>query len=116
MRCAALICGLSVALYGCAAGPRVPAITRSMDMDNGVGSQFGNYEMLPAGETHDAAGDRCVLFNWDRPLNKNWAIRYSTQSCESKEHPIWMNTTAYTRSVIPLSQSNLKNNPNADAP
>lgn len=106
----ALIGGLSLVLYGCAMTPNAPTVAPSMDMNNGIGSQFGNYEMLPAGETHDAAGDRCVTFNWDRPLNLRYAIRYSTQSCESKEHPVWMNTTPYNRSVIPLSQSNLKDN------
>src|SRR6185437_126051 len=77
------------------------------DVGNGVGSQYGNYVMQPAGETHDSAGNRCVVFNWDRPLNKDFAIRYSSNSCESKVHPEWMTTTAYTRSVIPISQSNL---------
>ena len=84
-------------------------------MGNGIGSQFGNYEMRPAGETHDITGDRRVVFNWDRPLNRNFAIRYSTESCESKEHPIWMNTTPYVRTVIPISESNLKGEKAAQA-
>lgn len=105
---------IAVALSGCASmvpTRRRPPDALPLDVGDGIGSQYGNYEMRSAGETHDADGDRCVIFNWDRPLNKNYAIRYSSESCESKDHPIWMNTTAYTRTVIPMSQSNLKGRP-----
>jgi hypothetical protein len=114
MRLAIACSAIAVALCGCSsvAPTRSRQTDRlSFDIGDGVGSQYGNYEMLPGGETHDADGDRCVIFNWDRPLNKNYAIRYSSESCESKDHPIWMNTTAYMRTVIPMSQSNLKNAP-----
>jgi hypothetical protein len=78
------------------------------DVGNGSGGQYGNYEMKPAGETRDASGDRCVIFNWDRPLDRNFAVRYASLSCESKEHPNWMTPTPYVRTIIPLSESNLK--------
>lgn len=111
MRSATIVGVLAVALAGCTATPvsnSVPARgTLPLDIGNGTGSQYGNYEMRPASETRDAAGNRCVVFNWDRPLNKNFAIRYSSASCESKDHPIWMNTTSYTRIVIPISESSL---------
>ena len=68
--------------------------------------------MQPAGEMRNAGGDRCVVFHWDRPLNKEFAIRYTTESCESSEHPIWMNTTPYVRTVIPLAQSQLNSESN----
>ena len=93
-----------------------PAGQLPPDVGNGVGSQYGNYEMRAAGETKDAAGNRCIVFNWDRPLNKDTAIRYSSLSCESKEHPVWMTTTPYTRKVIALSQSNLKGEQDPSAP
>jgi len=73
----------------------------------GIGNQFGNYEMRAAGETRDAVGDHCTIFDWDRPLNRNYGIRYTSQSCESKEHPAWQSATTYARSVIPISQSYL---------
>ena len=50
--------------------------------------------MQPAGAAQDASGDRCVVFNRDRPLNKESAIRYTTELRQSKVHPIWMNTTS----------------------
>lgn len=111
MRSATICCVLAMTLSGCASmhPSTAPALGNlPLDVGNGVGSQYGNYEMRPAGETHDAAGNRCVVFNWDRPLNKNFAIRYSSASCESRAHPVWMNTTDYTRAIIPISQSNLK--------
>jgi hypothetical protein len=101
----------AVVLSGCAStNDSQTALSGSLppDVGNGIGSQYGNYEMRPAGETHDSAGDRCVIFNWDRPLNKDFVIRYTSASCESKEHPVWMTTTKYTREVIPISQSSLK--------
>jgi hypothetical protein len=110
LRLVLLVGAMALALSGCASAPeRKPSSpgTLPFDAGNGVGSQFGNYEMRPAGEAHDAAGNRCVIFNWDRPLNRSFAIRYTSESCESKEHPEWMSATRYVRSVIPLSQSNL---------
>jgi hypothetical protein len=104
-------CAVALALCGCASLPtRKPAAANGLplDVDGGVGSQFGNYEMIQAGETHDAAGNRCVTFNWDRPLNRDFAIRYTSESCEAKEHPVWMNATSFVRAVIPISESNLK--------
>ena len=91
-----------------AGNSRSPSGNLPHDFGNGLGSQYGNYEMRAAGETRDADGDRCVVFNWDRPLNRNFVIRYSSESCESKAHPIWMTTTKYTRAVVPISESGLK--------
>jgi hypothetical protein len=79
-----------------------------LNVGHGIGSQYGNYEMRPGGETHGPEGQRCLIFNWDRPLNRQFAVRYTSASCESKEHPVWMTTTDYTRKVIPIAQSNLK--------
>ena len=45
-----------------------------LEVGNGIGSQFGNYEMRQAGATRDAVGNDCVIFNWDRPLNRDFAI------------------------------------------
>ena len=75
---------------------------------NGVGSQYGNYGAQMAGEMRGPTGERCVLFNWDRPLSKDLAIRYTSASCESRERPGWMQCREISRTVIPLSESNLK--------
>jgi hypothetical protein len=110
MKLAVACCVLAMALTACAS-TNVSELSKGslpLDVENGVGSEHGNYEMVPAGETRDAAGDRCFVFNWDRPLNKDFAIRYTSASCESREHPIWMSATPYTRKVIPISESNLK--------
>jgi len=111
MKRAAACCLLALALTACTSAQQpVPPGKASLPLDvgNGIGSQYGNYEMRAAGETKDADGNRCFVYNWDRPLNKDTAIRYTSLSCESKEHPVWMSTTPYTRKLIPLSQSNLK--------
>jgi hypothetical protein len=108
LRHIAAYCVAALGLASCASTPpqkSSPALP--FDVGNGVGSQFGNYEMRPAGETHDAAGNRCVTFNWDRPLNRDFAIRYTSESCSSKEHPDWRTATPYVRTVIPISQSYL---------
>lgn len=83
-----------------------------LNVDGGVGSQHGNYAMVPGGEMQGPSGQRCFIFNWDRPLTKGFAIRYTSASCESKGQPEWMTTTSYSRSVIPISESNLKDGQN----
>jgi hypothetical protein len=77
------------------------------DVGSGIGSQFGNYAGQLGGDTQGPAGQHCLIFNWDRPLNKDFAIRYSSLSCDQENHE-WKTTTTYTRTVIPMSQSNLE--------
>ncbi|HTT99682.1 MAG TPA: hypothetical protein VMF58_16660 [Rhizomicrobium sp.] len=119
MRQIAACCVTALVLSGCTSTPSqhpsVPALP--FNVGNGVGSEFGNYEMRAAGETRDAAGNRCTIFNWDRPLNRDYAIRYTSESCESREHPGWMNATTYTRTIVPIGHSNLAAEDHAsDAP
>jgi len=103
---------ISLTLAGCSSfqpSPGVgapPAPVIPFDVGNGIGSQFGDYAMLPGGDAKGPAGQHCVVFNWDRPLNKDFAIRYSSLSCDQPDKP-WKTTTPYTITVIPLSQSNL---------
>jgi hypothetical protein len=106
---------LAVALSGCssttspgAPAPMPAATAPSLppDIGNGVGSQFGNYAGHLGGDAQGAAGQHCVIFNWDRPLNKDFAIRYSSLSCDQAGRE-WKTTTTYTRTVIPISQSSL---------
>jgi hypothetical protein len=55
-----------------------------------------------------ASGERCIIFNWDRPLTKDLALRLRSASCESRERPGWMISTEISRTVVPISESNLK--------
>ena len=92
------------ALSGCSS---TPASNVPLNVGGGVGSQYGNYAAQMAGEMRGPSGERCFLFNWDRPLTKDLAIRYTSASCESKEHPGRMVCTEISRTLIPISASNL---------
>ena len=96
---------MALALSGCSSSPasRLP-----LTVGNGSGSQFGNYAAQPDGEMRGPSGERCVIFNWDRPLTNELAVRLRSRSCESREHPRWMDCTEISRTVIPMSESNLK--------
>jgi hypothetical protein len=102
----------ALALSGCSS-PRGPAPGPDLppSVGNGVGSEHGNYGAQMDGETRGPAGERCVIFNWDRPFAKGYAIRYRSLSCESQERPGWMVGTEISRTVIPISESNLKDEP-----
>lgn len=103
-------CCVSTALVlsGCGATRENAPAPPPPSVGNGVGSQYGNYGAQMAGEMRGPSGERCVLFNWDRPLSKSLAIRYTSASCESQERPGWMTCRDISRTVIPLSESNLK--------
>jgi hypothetical protein len=95
---------IALALSGCASTPaKLP-----LNVGNGVGSQYGNYAAQMDGEMRGPSGERCVIFNWDRPLTKDLAIRLRSASCESKDDPGRMVSTEISRMVIPTSESNLK--------
>jgi hypothetical protein len=96
---------IELALSGCSSSP---VADPPLSVGNGVGSQYGNYSAQMDGETVGSSGERCVIFNWDRPLTKGLAIRLRSASCESKERPGWMVCTEISRTVIPISESNLK--------
>ncbi|MFX8660804.1 hypothetical protein ABTM16_19135, partial [Acinetobacter baumannii] len=73
-----------------------------------LGSQLGNYAAESDGEMRGPAGERCVIFNWDRPLSHDRALRLRSASCEALDRPGWMVSHDLSRTVIPLSESNLK--------
>jgi hypothetical protein len=85
-----------------------PPIDLPLAIGNGVGSEHGNYAAQREGETRGEAGECCVIFNWDRPLTKELALRLKSASCESKERPGWMLPHEISRTIIPIGQSNLK--------
>lgn len=88
-------------LSGCAS----QQIAQSIYVNNGVGSQYGNFEMHAVGETVSPTGDRCVIFDQDRPLSNGFALRVKTESCGN---PKKMECTEISRTVIRLSDSSLK--------
>ena len=107
MRLVVACCSLSMALAlsGCSS---TPAANLPLSIGNGVGSQYGNYAAQMDGETRGPSGERCVIFNWDRPLTKDLAVRLRSASCETKERPGWMVGTEISRTVIPMAESNMK--------
>ena len=96
---------MASALSGCASAPVADV---PMDVGNGAGSQYGNYAAQMGGEMRDPSGERCVVFDWDRPLTKDLALRQRSASCESQERPGGMVSREISRTVIPISESNLK--------
>lgn len=118
MRLVVACCSVSIALAlsGCSStrnagsekGETAPAANLPLSVGNGVGSQYGNYAAQTDGEMRGPSGERCVIFNWDRPLTKDLAIRLRSASCESKERPGMMVCMEISRTVIPMSESNLK--------
>lgn len=101
---------IALALFACSPTQEtVPAARLPLSIGDGVGSQYGNYSAQIAGETRGPSGERCVIFNWDRPLTKDLAVRLQSSSCESRERPGWMISREISRTVIPISESNLTN-------
>jgi hypothetical protein len=106
MRLAIACCSASIVLASCASSPPAPDIP--MSVGNGAGSQYGNYAAQLEGEMRGPSGERCVVFNWDRPLTKDLALRLRSASCESAERPGWMVSREISRTIIPIAQSNLR--------
>jgi hypothetical protein len=107
MRLMVACCAVStaLALSGCSA---TPVAGLPPNVGNGLGSQYGNYAAQTDGEMLGPSGERCIIFNWDRPFTKDLAIRFRSASCESRERPGWMVGTELSRLLIPMSESNLK--------
>ena len=103
---------LAIVLSGCAGqerNPPVMALPNTAELPlyvgGGAGSHFGNYAARIDGEMTDKNGNRCVVFNWDRPLTKDLAIRLRSASCPSLEVPGRMVCLELERKVIPISES-----------
>jgi len=91
---------------GSKAAPALPST-----IGGGSGSQNGNYAEQIAGEVTGSSGERCVIYVWDRPLTKDLALRLKSSSCESQERPGWMISKELSRTVIPIAESSLKDQP-----
>lgn len=97
---------LALFLAGCAATADKPSPSVMM-IDQGAGSQYGNYAARMDGEMRGPAGERCVVFNWDRPLSKDFALRLRSASCEAPGHPGRMTCIELDRSLVPIAESSL---------
>jgi hypothetical protein len=93
-----------------------PVLDLPLSVGNGMGSQNGNYVAQLDGEMRGPDGERCVIFNWDRPLTKDLAIRLRSASCESKERPDKMVCREISRTLIPLSESNVRDEQGGTTP
>jgi hypothetical protein len=111
MRLAQAYCSVSIALVlsGCASRPG-PASAPGLPptVEGGLGSQYGNYAAQIAGEIRGPTGERCVIYDWDRPFSNEMALRLRSASCESPERPGWMVARELSRTLIPIAESNLK--------
>ena len=108
MRLVGVCCSI-LALFGCATPPTAslpPSLPLSVG--NGTGSQYGNYGAKLEGEMQGPSGEHCVIYNWDRPLTADLAVRLRSSSCDSLERPGWMVCKELSRTVIPMAESNLK--------
>lgn len=109
------LAGLSatVALSACSSGkpppppPPQPVFDMPLAINKGAGSQYGNYAAQEEREERGPDGQRCVIYNWDRPLTGELAIRLKSASCESKEFPGLYTSHEISRLVIPIAESNL---------
>jgi hypothetical protein len=99
---------IALASSSCSSTGTAPAANLPVTVGNGLGSQYGNYAAQMDGEYRGPSGERCVTFNWDRPLTKELATRLRSASCESTDRPGLMVAHEISRAVIPISESNLK--------
>ncbi|MEO0035974.1 MAG: hypothetical protein RLZZ501_1997 [Pseudomonadota bacterium] len=114
--CAATALALTITLSGCAGSGPAPGwgqpVARSADppiaVGHGLGSEFGNYPARPDGVAVGAGGEQCTLFDWDRPLGHDLALRLRSASCEAPGRPGTMVSTELSRAVIPLAASPLR--------
>jgi hypothetical protein len=101
---------IALALSGCASTETTPPNALPFRVGHGAGSQYGNYAARSDGEVRGPDDERCVAFNWDRPLTKDLAIRMRSASCETKQPRgirLLMVARELSRTVIPIAESNL---------
>jgi len=105
IRARATLLALASALAACAAlessKPLPPTI------GGGKGSEFGNYAATAAG-TVTIDGQRCYVWNWDRPFAPGKVLRYRSASCPSTEFPGRFIAIDLDHSIVPLAESDLR--------
>lgn len=111
LRAAPLLAGLVLAglvLAGCAAPPPPHVSQPPLAVGGGLGSQHGNYAARRGADVAGPDGERCIAFEWDRPVSATQAVRYVSLSCPSREIPGRMEGRQVSRSLIPLSESHVE--------
>lgn len=104
--CAVLVATMS---SGCTTTREAPpAVTLPLNVGNGLGSQHGTYAAQRDGEMRGPSGERCIIYNWDRPLGSGLVLRLRSASCA---RPGGFLAVEISRTVIPMSESNLKDEP-----
>lgn len=104
--CAVLAAAISSSCTATRQAP--PAVTLPLNVGNGVGSQNGTYAAQSDGEMLGSSGERCIIYNWDRPLAPGLALRLRSASCASAERPGQFVAREISRTVIPIAESNLQ--------
>jgi len=74
----------------------------------GLGSQHGNYAATLSSEVFtDARGDRCPVWNWDRPISAALVLRLRSASCPDSRNPKRMIGVELGAQVVPMAKSGL---------
>jgi len=108
LRVLCAILAVASALAACSAVE--PAKPLPLAVGGGKGSEFGNYAAAEAG-TVTIDGQRCYVWNWDRPFSPGMVLRYRSASCPSAEFPGRFIAIDLGHSIVPLSESNLRFEP-----
>jgi hypothetical protein len=79
--------GLALVLTTCAQAPPPVAAppTQPTSVDNGLGSQFGNYENFETGGSYQGPFGPCPTYAWDRPTSGRRIIRYLSAACPAPQ-------------------------------
>jgi hypothetical protein len=104
------VVALASSLVACSDAERSKPLP--LAVDGGRGSEFGNYAAVDAGMV-TIDGQRCYAWNWDRPISPDLVVRYRSASCPSPQLPGRYVARDLGRSIIPLSESNLRSEPAA---
>ena len=106
MRVHHCVVALALAVTACA-HPDVKPDLLPPTVDGGLGSQFGNYAAVQAEDMTNTEGERCAVWNWDRPISGGQVVRIRSASCPSHERPGRMVAVELDRTIIPLAASSL---------
>lgn len=82
-----VLIGLVLALTACAQTPAPIASPPSQptSINNGLGSQFGNYENYETGGSYQSPTAPCPIYAWDRPISGGRVIRYLSAACPAPQ-------------------------------
>ncbi len=109
MRIGARVSGLlALLLAGCADIPPPGPPPPPTSVDNGQGSEHGNYPTFETGEMHDSPQGPCPVYAWDRPLTGGrQVIRYLSAACPYPGRPGFVRMVDLGSVIIPFTKSPL---------